>query len=416
MAQRPPTTTTTPAPPTPRPLSPGKSAIAASKSNSYRPFTALSRDRDRGQSASLRSLPSPTLSTLVPDGLSAVSVAESPTQQRLQLLQTKLQSSSIQDRERKAKREIEQESKLVQLDDKLSVLLAGHEAERKRRDIDDVNKTAALEERVEQLQRTLAQLQNDFESEEQTRKTLNSTFAKNFAIKIEERFIKMEALVSSQKRQLAEAEDARVRMMQNFEARLQELQQRLEQEHNARRTRQEDDDENWKRVMQALERLEKMQQDTNKGYAQREESMFGKISAEMASIRQQLEQERAQREHDDEEKMQMINEGIAFIKDGKETWLRMFDYKMMPFKIQRDEDEARERKHAQEVDGRIAELMSKMEVLETGLDEERRAREDELTILSEDIVKETKAREVTEEQISRLLEHTINRIDELQQS
>lgn len=57
-----------------------------------------------------------------------------------------------------------------------------------------------------------------------------------------------------------------------------------------------------------------------------------------------------------------------------------------------------------------------MEVLETGLDEERRAREDELTILSEDIVKETKAREVTEEQISRLLEHTINRIDELQQS
>lgn len=157
----------------------------------------------------------------------------------------------------------------------------------------------------------------------------------------------MEALVSSQKRQLAEAEDARVRMMQNFEARLQELQQRLEQEHNARRTRQEDDDENWKRVMQALERLEKMQQDTNKGYAQREESMFGKISAEMASIRQQLEQERAQREHDDEEKMQMINEGIAFIKDGKETWLRMFDYKMMPFKIQRDEDEARERKHAQ---------------------------------------------------------------------
>jgi len=157
----------------------------------------------------------------------------------------------------------------------------------------------------------------------------------------------MEAFVSSQKRQLAEAEDSRVRMMQNFEARLQEMQQRLEQEHNARIARQDEDDENWRRVMQTLDRIEKTQQETGKGQSQREESIVAKVTNDLAAIRQQIEQERTQREHDDEEKMRMINEGIAFIKDGKETWLRMFDYKMMPFKIQRDEDEARERKRTQ---------------------------------------------------------------------
>jgi len=80
-------------------------------------------------------------------------------------------------------------------------------------------------------------LRQNFESEEQTRKTLNSTFAKNFAIKIEERFIKMEALVASQKRQLAEAEEARVRMMVAFEARLSDMGQKLDQERQVRITR-----------------------------------------------------------------------------------------------------------------------------------------------------------------------------------
>jgi len=68
------------------------------------------------------------------------------------------------------------------------------------------------------------------------------------------------------------------------------------------------------------------------------------------------------------------------------------------------------------MDGHIAELAMKLESLETTLDEERRVREDELALLSEDLAKEAKVRESTEEQISRLLEHTINRIDELQQS
>jgi hypothetical protein len=138
----------------------------------------------------------------------------------------------------------------------LSVLLAGQEAERKRLERDESQKGRDSDERIAQLEKVVQQLQYahsrcckfhisdlsvfvryNFESEEQTRKTLNSTFAKNFAIKIEERFIKMEALVASQKRQLAEAEEARVRMMVSFEGRLSELAQRMEQERTARMTR-----------------------------------------------------------------------------------------------------------------------------------------------------------------------------------
>lgn len=299
------------------------------------------------------------------------------------------------------------------LDDKLSVLLAAQESERKRLERDDTQKARETDERVAQLEKTLQQLQHDFESEEQTRKTLNSTFAKNFAIKIEERFIKMEALVSSQKRQLAEAEEARVRMMVSFESRLSELSQKLDQDRSARLQRNQEDDENWKRVTAAIDRLDRMQDESSKTSSAREEGVWSRVSQEISALRSQMDQDRAVRERDDEQKMQLINEGIAFIKDGKETWLRMFDYKMMPFKMQREEDEAREQKRTKEQEQRIADLQAKIQMLESTLDEERRVREDEMACLTEELVKESKTRESTEEQISRLLEHTINRLDEL---
>lgn len=383
----------------------------------HRPFTALSRDRDRSAIAA----PPPRTPGTPASSVSLAaeppsSYQESPTAARLQMLHSRLSSSSTQDRERRAVREKEKESKLVLLDDKLSVLLASQEADRKRTETDDQANSRQLSERVEALSKSLAQLQHDFVAEEQTRKTLNSTFAKNFAIKIEERFIKMEALVSSQKRQLAEAEEARVRMMQQFDSKLSEMASRFEQERAARLQRQDEDNENWKRVQAAIDRIETVIEHNSKASAEREESLWGRVSQEVNQLRGDMDGDRAQRERDEDEKMRLINEGIAFIKDGKETWLRMFDYKMMPFKVQREEDEARAAKMAKEVEGKLGELYNKLDLLEGNVEEERRVREEEITSVVDELRKESRQREGTEEQISRLLETTINRLDDLAHS
>jgi hypothetical protein len=66
-----------------------------------------------------------------------------------------------------------------------------------------------------------------------------------------------------------------------------------------------------------------------------------------------------------------------------------------------------------ESEQRFSDLMAKLSVLEGGLEDERRVREDEVAVLSEEVTKETRTREATEEQISRLLEHTIVRLEEM---
>ena len=329
------------------------------------------------------------------------------------MLQGKLENQNSRVSENKFGKEKEKEKKLTQLDDKLSVLLAGQEAERRRLETTEATRYKEFEDKLDILGKSLSRLQSDFESEEQTRKTLNSTFAKNFAIKIEERFIKMEALVSSQKRQLAESEESRIRMLQNFDAKLQDLSSRVESERHVRSQRSEEDDDNWKRMALAVERLEKGMDEQRQANSSSEEGLVGRVNNELQTLRQMMDADRAQRESEDEEKMRMINEGIAFIKDGKETWLRMFDYKMMPIKLAREEEEAREAKRSKENEEKFAAVFVRLERLETNLEEERRIREDEIAVVQEDLENAQRVRENTEETMSRLLEHTVNRLDEI---
>lgn len=163
----------------------------------------------------------------------------------------------------------------------------------------------------------------------------------------------------------------------------------------------------------AIDRIDRVVDESSRGAVAREEGVWAKVSQEIGAVRSQLEQDRTTRERDDEEKMRLINDGIAFIKDGKETWLRMFDYKMMPVQLKLDESEARSVKAQKDTEQKIGDVVGKMQLLEGSLEEERRVREDEIACLSEDLVKEAKTREATEEQMSRLLEQTVMRLEEL---
>jgi len=86
---------------------------------------------------------------------------------------------------------------------------------------------------------------------------------------------------------------------------------------------------------------------------------------------------------------------------------------MMPVQLKLDESEARSVKAQKETEQKIGDVVGKMQLLEGSLEEERRVREDEIACLSEDLVKEAKTREATEEQMSRLLEQTVMRLEEL---
>ena len=70
----------------------------------------------------------------------------------------------------------------------------------------------------------------------------------------------------------------------------------------------QEDDENWKRVQTAVDRLDRAVDEGSKSSAAREEGVWTKLNSELGALRQQIEQEHVARERDDEEKMRMINE------------------------------------------------------------------------------------------------------------
>ncbi|KAL0248000.1 hypothetical protein GEMRC1_003239 [Eukaryota sp. GEM-RC1] len=260
-------------------------------------------------------------------------VPETPCQHRLNSIQARLENTNVTPRHNpplSAKPE-------PSAGDRLSKMMADEEAELKQREAKDMLKFKDVQNEVDQLRTQCSKLQAEFEAEEQTRRSLNSTFAKNLAIKIEERFIKVEAMITSMKRQVAESEENRIKMFQTLDQRISDVTGRIDRERDERSKTQHELVTTSQRLDNTLVRLERsLEEVTVRGTDSSDDQMVFQLQRDVADLRAQIDVEREQRGKDDSEKMRMINEGIDFIRDGKETWLRMFDYKMMPIKLARE--------------------------------------------------------------------------------
>ncbi|KAL0223980.1 hypothetical protein P9112_003370 [Eukaryota sp. TZLM1-RC] len=329
-------------------------------------------------------------------------IPETPTQHRLNSIQARLESTAITPRTKSA---VPQSARREESEERMSRTFANEEAELKQREAKDMLKYKEVQNEVEQLRTQCNRLQSEFENEEQTRRSLNSTFAKNLAIKIEERFIKVEAMITSMKRQVAESEEARIRMFQTLDQRITDISNRVDRERESRVKEVQDLLTTTQRLDNGLVRIERsLEELTIRGTENSDDQLVFQLQRDIADLRAQLDVEREQRGKDDAEKMKMINEGIDFIRDGKETWLRMFDYKMMPIKLAREEEEAKAKKRAQEMEAKFNQMSQQILQLTTQLEDERKVRDAEMGEIKEYVETEARIREKTEQQMTHILE------------
>ncbi|KAL0224818.1 hypothetical protein RCL1_002730 [Eukaryota sp. TZLM3-RCL] len=337
-------------------------------------------------------------------------VPETPTQHRLNSIQARLEATQITPRNRSTLGHTSRNND--RNEDKLAQALIQHEAELKQKEAQENLKVKEIQNEVDSLKSQCTRLQAEFENEEHTRRSLNSTFAKNLAIKIEERFIKVEAMITSMKRQVAESEENRIRMFQTIDQRISDVASRMDRERDERLRSTQDLTTSTHRLDNAIVRIERsLEELTVRGSDHSDEQLVFQLQRDISELRAQIDVDREQRARDDAERMRMINEGIDFIRDGKESWMRMFDYKMMPIKLSREEEEAKSRKRAQEIEAKFNQMSQQILTLTSQLEDDRKVRDQEIVELREFVETEARIREKTEQQMTHILESTISRFD-----
>ncbi|KAG9397492.1 Chromosome partition protein Smc [Carpediemonas membranifera] len=266
------------------------------------------------------------------------------------------------------------------------------------------------EQRIEELKRSFDRLTMEMESEEFKRQNMNSTFAKNFALKIEERFLKIEAELNSRDRAVTDAEAQRVALTKDidstfeaFEARLTALAEKVDASEASVASR-------WGDFDQRVEALAKTLAETKEAASSRESGLWGKISEQLDAMRDQLAEDRMRQASIDDQRGELVEQGISFVKEGQEQWQRMFDYKLAPFKQTREEAEAR---FFAKADGVAADVASiKASVVEISSGNKLGELKEEVNALSEQVAVERGERARTEEQVSQLLEMLVDRDEE----
>ncbi|KAJ4463002.1 hypothetical protein PAPYR_238 [Paratrimastix pyriformis] len=260
-----------------------------------------------------------------------------------------------------------------------------------------------LEGALAQLRDHLVSLQADFESEEKTTQALNSSFAKSFAQKVEERFGKVEVLLSSHKDQLALFQSTATQQLKALEGRLNTATTRLEQEQAERRQQAAEHQKRLDALTAIVETL-RLQIPDVKAATERQQTLVREIATkELTAVHDQIDQEIATTRARTAEYVHQMEEGIAFIRDGKSEWLRMFEYKLAPFKLRHEE----QAKAIEDLGAQIADLGGRLDQFNTGLTAAISQREEDQKQVMHIMQQERKIREHTEDQITILLEKMV---------
>ncbi|GKT28057.1 hypothetical protein ADUPG1_000390 [Aduncisulcus paluster] len=263
--------------------------------------------------------------------------------------------------------------------------------------------------KIDELTEAVSQLQVAMRSEDATRKSLNTTFARNFAMKVESRFLKLESAINAQSRTLAQAESDRVRMLHEIDKRLSDFADRLDSikvategvisQHSALNSL-------CSERFGDLDALVKETHDTS-----REESLWAQLKKALAEQRKQLEEEQTERAKLDAERQKQIEEGLTFIREGKDTWMRYFDYKLLPFKMAREDAETKLTNKIDEIGEEVKKALTLSEDAQSSISAERRERVDVIASIERMMSQEKGEREAAEEQISGVLEHVLSSLD-----
>jgi hypothetical protein len=337
-------------------------------------------------------------------GSSAI-YAESPVAAKLSMLHSRLESASrARSPERAPSPTFSRTGREPVADPAPSSNIEAQLAE-SRAVVDAQSSTLATQAaQIADLTAALERLQSAFESEEATRRTLNSSFAKNFAMKIEERFLKLESALTAHKRALANAEEARVHMLHSVEARFSELGGKLDGALAAA-------DRN-SAALAALEsrfadhsvRMDAFVAESTADAESRNADMWTRLKEEFSHFREELDRSSATRRAEDEERLALINDGIAFCKDGKETMLRLVDYKLLPFKLAREEAETKTTQALGDLDRAAKSMASRIQRLEQDIAESQHEHGMSTQGIEELLSRERAERERNEETVATILE------------
>ncbi len=262
-------------------------------------------------------------------------------------------------------------------------------------------------QKIEEMRRCFDRLSMDMENEEQKRKTMSSTFMKNFALKIEERFLKLEASLNTQARSVTAADEARLHQAKTIEARLVAADERMTEIEREAETARDTTHQQWVDHEDRLRAVTKELQLMKEAGADREGSLWKRLSDQTAALRTEIDEDRRRQRAADEERVKTIDEGVQFIKEGRDQWLRMFDYKLTPFRQTREDAESRLDRKTDELAHDMATLQRKVRTVadEGAMD----AIQTTLRDLEGRMDGERVMRERTEEQMARLLEGLIER-------
>ncbi|KAG9397623.1 Chromosome partition protein Smc [Carpediemonas membranifera] len=341
------------------------------------------------------------------------SYAPSPTQQRLQILQSRLS----QNKDRRSASPERTRSSLG-----MSRTIAAPENEPEinnnedtRPDFEEIarhqERVSSNEQRIEELRQSFEKLSLAMENEEAKRRAMNSTFTKNFALKIEERFIKIETELNTHAKISTTAEEARHNLRKTLDTRTAAFTDRLAALEHRVSQAVDTVDNRWEELDDRLRAMAKDVDFARDAVTTNEGTLWTRLTKQLNAMRSEMAEDRRRQREVDDARMRTVDEGVAFIKDGRDQWLRMFDYKLLPFRQSREEAEGRMEKRADDLMSELDTLKRKVAGVTDGNDLTRL--EDALANIREELEEERQERERTEGQVSKLLELLVEK-DELE--
>lgn len=324
---------------------------------------------------------------------------------------------------------------IANLDEKISLLLdqparprpatanastrGSIQATAKARD-EELRRTAELEERLSGLTRSVMALRSEMDSEDAARKSIQSTFARSFAAKMEERFIGLEKSLAKVQAEAHGPPTVDPAVVSELKTRLDAAEARLTREARAREALEASTEKQFsdleKRVLGVQKRVEelsdKLEEQENKGGGGAElvkrvaEEVKADVAAAVAEVRDAV----AAREEADRQAAEAVAESAEFVREGKAAWLRVLDFKLAPYRAAREEEAARRATVERELRAAIGEAAGKADRVAEALVADRGAAESSIRAVKQGLDAEKRAREETEEAMTRLLEQTISRL------
>ncbi|GIQ79752.1 hypothetical protein KIPB_000447 [Kipferlia bialata] len=329
-------------------------------------------------------------------------MADSPLSQRLLSLQSRLEGSGAA-----ASSALKQDDLAAEVETVTSASLES-QLNSTRTILDGQQETLASQQgQVGELEAKLRSLQTSVAAEETSQRQMNAEFARSFAMRIEQRFLQCELAIANQRKALITAEETRQQGLTAAQERMASLDTSITA-LDTQLTGQREGFEAFKsRATSHFAEMAEFLENYHNDASEKDTRLWDSVRQSLLDFKAEYEQFRQEKEKEDEERVRMINEALVFIRDGREVFQRMVDYKLLPVTLAREEQDGHTSHRLEDIERRSTTLSGRVERLMQSVERALRDIETGHHQVEAEIARERAEREEQAEQLTQVLESVV---------